>query len=55
MPKLRKVLFVLSLLMIIWHVINYFFYKGDLTKTLSGIVPMLLLIILTQLKENQDK
>lgn len=55
MSTLKKTLFLLSCLMIILYVINYFFYKADLIQTLLGIVPMILLIIITQLKENEEK
>jgi len=51
MSKLKKVLFLLSSLMIIWHAINYFFYKEDLIKTLFNIIPLILLILITLLKK----
>lgn len=55
MSTLKKVLLLLSFIMITWYVINYFFYKADLIQALLGIVPMILIIITTHLKENQEK
>jgi len=55
MSILKKILFLLSCLMIIGYAINYFFYKADLIQTLFGVFPMILLIIITQLRETQEK
>lgn len=52
MANLKKVLFVLSTLMIIAYLIDYFFNNAELLQTILGIIPMILLIIITQLKED---
>lgn len=53
MSNFKKILFALSCFMIILYITNYFFNNAELLQTLLGIVPMILLIIITLLKENQ--
>jgi len=55
MATFKKVLFVLCCLMIIAYIINYFFNNAELLQTILGIIPMISTIIITQLKENQEK
>lgn len=55
MSKIRKIFLFACIIMLIAHIIRYFFYNGDILQTSIGTIAMICLIISVILNKGTEK